>query len=177
MSAWKLDSLHLERSGSVPADIPSIPTETIAFAQVCDARARKGLMSDEALLEEARTARLPLGAGELPSREFLAALPAGCEVEYEVARSDLSAASPLERSTCSSNGHRCILLAGAADKTRPASVRGRPEAQSRAAKRSSTTSQRAPSQSARMEARFTTTAQRALSPVMNFPNSSGLIRV
>ncbi len=98
MSAWKLDSLHLERSGSVPADIPSIPTETIAFAQVCDARARKGLMSDEALLEEARTARLPLGAGELPSREFLAALPAGCEVEYEVARSDLSAASPLERS-------------------------------------------------------------------------------
>ena len=92
-----LDALHLERSGGTPRDIARIPAKRIAFAQLCDAKRMSGPRSDEALLQEARTARLPAGEGELPLFDFLDALPPGLEIEYEVARADLAERSPLEK--------------------------------------------------------------------------------
>jgi sugar phosphate isomerase/epimerase len=85
-----LDSLHLDRSGSSPADIAAIPPEKIAFAQLCDAVKLTGPRTDTELLQEARTARLPAGEGELPLFDFLDALPMGLEIEYEVARLDMA---------------------------------------------------------------------------------------
>lgn len=92
-----LDALHLERSGGTPRDIARIPSRSIVFAQLCDAKRSTGPRSDEALLSEARTARLPAGEGELPLYDFLDALPEGLEIEYEVARADLAERSPLEK--------------------------------------------------------------------------------
>ena len=62
----------------------------IIFAQLCDARKWTGPRTDERLLHEARTARLPAGTGDLPLFDFLDALPPGTEIEYEVARADLA---------------------------------------------------------------------------------------
>ena len=92
-----LDALHLERSGGTPRDIARVPADRIVFAQLCDARRLVGPRSDEALLQEARTARLPAGEGELPLFDFLDALPPALEIEYEVARADLADRSPLEK--------------------------------------------------------------------------------
>ena len=92
-----LDSLHLERSGGRPAEIAQVPASRIVFAQLCDAPAWQGPKSDEALLAEARGARLPAGTGVLPLFDYLDALPAGCEIEYEVARGDMAARSPLDK--------------------------------------------------------------------------------
>jgi sugar phosphate isomerase/epimerase len=92
-----LDALHLERSGGTPGHIRSVPQNRIVFAQLCDAPAWKGAKTDDALLREARGARLPAGAGTLPLYEFLDALPAGCEIEYEVARGDMATRNPIDK--------------------------------------------------------------------------------
>jgi sugar phosphate isomerase/epimerase len=92
-----LDALHMDRSGITPDAIASIPAGRIAFAQLCDAKKLSGPRSDAELLQEARTARLPAGEGELPLYGFLDALPPGLEIEYEVARSDLADATPLQK--------------------------------------------------------------------------------
>ncbi len=92
-----LDALHMDRSGLAPDDIRRIAPDRIAFAQLCDAYRLQGQRSDAELLQEARTARLPAGEGELPLFDFLDALPHGLEVEYEVARSDLAQASALDK--------------------------------------------------------------------------------
>lgn len=88
-----LDALHLDRSGASPADIARVPPSRITFAQLCDARKWNGPRTDALLLDEARTARLPAGTGDLPLFAFLDALPAGLEIEYEVARADLAHAT------------------------------------------------------------------------------------
>jgi len=97
-----LDALHLERSGGTPADIAALRPEQIVFAQLCDAALRAPDSSDEALMQEARTARLPAGSGELPLDAFLDALPAGTEIEYEVARADLASATPRAKALAAS---------------------------------------------------------------------------
>jgi sugar phosphate isomerase/epimerase len=92
-----LDALHLDRSGATAADIAAIDPAKIVFAQLCDAKKLAGQRTDEELLQEARFARLPAGAGELPLFDFMNALPAGLEVEYEVARIDMADRTPLEK--------------------------------------------------------------------------------
>jgi sugar phosphate isomerase/epimerase len=92
-----LDALHLDRSGGVPADIFRVPAQRVIFAQLCDAMRWTGSRTNEALQNEARTARLPAGTGELPLFDFLDALPPGTEIEYEVARADMAQASPFEK--------------------------------------------------------------------------------
>lgn len=92
-----VDALHLSRSGGTPADIALLRPEDIAFAQLCDARHLRAPLSNEELMQEARTSRLPLGEGELPLSDFMDALPPGLELEYEVARADLVHAPVLER--------------------------------------------------------------------------------
>ena len=102
-----VDALHLDRSGAAPADIARIPPSRITFAQLCDARKWTGPRTDELLLQEARTARLPAGTGDLPLFAFLDALPPGLEIEYEVARADLALASaPVKARAAHDDAHR-----------------------------------------------------------------------
>lgn len=92
-----LDALHLQRAGHSPASLRGLPSARVIFAQLCDAPATPAAADDESLLNEARHARLPAGTGGLPLHDFLDALPAGCEIEYEVARADLRDRSPLDK--------------------------------------------------------------------------------
>jgi len=92
-----LDALHLERSGGTPEHILAVSPNRIVFAQLCDAPSWIGAKTDDALLQEARGARLPAGAGTLPLFEFLDALPEGCEIEYEVARGDMAKRTPVDK--------------------------------------------------------------------------------
>jgi sugar phosphate isomerase/epimerase len=91
------DSLHLDRSGGTAADLAALDPALLSFAQVCDAMRLREPLAPEELMREARTSRLPLGEGELPLFDFMDALPAGIEIEYEVARADLAQASALDR--------------------------------------------------------------------------------
>lgn len=78
-----VDALHLSRTGGSPGDLQAVPPHRIRSAQLCDAPApRPG--STEAIIEEARSKRLPPGYGDLPLRELLAALPNDVCVSVEV---------------------------------------------------------------------------------------------
>ena len=79
------------------------------FAQLCDARRLSAPASDEALMQEARTARLPAGSGELPLDDFLDALPPGTEIEYEVSRQDLADRSPRDKALAASADARRFM--------------------------------------------------------------------
>ncbi|WP_158291821.1 sugar phosphate isomerase/epimerase family protein [Lampropedia puyangensis] len=106
-----LDALHLARSGGVPADLQTLRPEQVVFAQLCDASATPAQSSDEALMHEARTARLPAGTGQLPLDAFLDALPLGVEIEYEVARADLAQATPHEKALAASEDAQRFMSA------------------------------------------------------------------
>lgn len=104
-----LDALHLERSGGTPADLAGLTPEQVVFAQLCDARRLSDPASDEALMQEARTARLPAGSGDLPLDDFLDALPPGTEIEYEVSRQDLADRSPRDKALAASADARRFM--------------------------------------------------------------------
>jgi sugar phosphate isomerase/epimerase len=78
-----VDALHLSRTGGSPADLKGVPIQRIRSAQLCDAPARRPA-STEAIIQEARSGRLPPGRGELPLCELLAALPEDATLSVEV---------------------------------------------------------------------------------------------
>ena len=92
-----VDSLHLARSGGTPDEVKALRPGSIVFAQLCDAKAAPADTDDATLRQEARTGRLYPGDGVLPLRAFVAALPADCEIEYEVPRQDLGDLTMTER--------------------------------------------------------------------------------
>ena len=76
-----IDTLHLARSGGDAAALRQLDPRQVGLVQICDAPA---LLSDHStLLDEAMTGRLYPGDGALPLADFLAALPADCEIECE----------------------------------------------------------------------------------------------
>ncbi len=77
-----IDLLHLSRSGGSPADLAQVSPALVHFAHVCDAPAAIPKTVDE-MRREARGDRLYPGAGALPVREFLAALPDDTPVAIE----------------------------------------------------------------------------------------------
>jgi sugar phosphate isomerase/epimerase len=78
-----VDALHLSRTGGAPSDLRAVPPQRIRSAQLCDAPAtRPG--STEAIIEEARSRRLPPGHGDLPLCELLAMLPDDVCLSVEV---------------------------------------------------------------------------------------------
>jgi sugar phosphate isomerase/epimerase len=90
------DPLHLDRSGGSPAQLADVPRDRIFYAQICDApRGRPATL--DGCLAEARTGRLYPGEGGLPLREYVAALPAECEIEIEVANAADKALPPAQR--------------------------------------------------------------------------------
>lgn len=78
-----VDALHLARSGGSPTDLRAAPGQLIRSAQLCDAVAVRPT-TQEALIKEARSGRLPPGQGALPLRELLAELPDGTALSVEV---------------------------------------------------------------------------------------------
>jgi sugar phosphate isomerase/epimerase len=91
-----LDSMHIFRSGATVADIAALDPATIFYAQLCDVP----LVSKYASYgEEARDNRLPPGQGELPLREFIAALPPHLMLGQEIPMLDAaqSGLGPRER--------------------------------------------------------------------------------
>ncbi|MDO9402538.1 MAG: TIM barrel protein [Polaromonas sp.] len=115
-----LDALHLDRSGATAADIAAIDPSKIVFAQLCDAKKLAGKPTDDELLQEARFARLPAGTGELPLYDFMNALPAGLEVEYEVARIELADRSPIEKAEAAAQDAARFMKAYEASKIKAA---------------------------------------------------------
>lgn len=92
-----IDALHLQRSGGSVDDVRALDPARIALVQLCDARRRDAPMSDNELMTEARTGRLPLGEGALPLFELLDALPPDVEIEYELAPAERAAWTPLDK--------------------------------------------------------------------------------
>lgn len=78
-----VDALHLSRTGGSPRDVRDVPPGLIRSAQLCDAPAALPT-STEAIIQEARSQRLPPGEGALPLRDLLAALPDGTTLSVEV---------------------------------------------------------------------------------------------
>jgi sugar phosphate isomerase/epimerase len=78
-----VDAMHLFRSGSTIADFKAMDPELISYAQLCDAPLAP---SAATYMEEAMFERLLPGEGELPLREWVAALPDDCPISMEVPR-------------------------------------------------------------------------------------------
>ena len=69
------DSLHLERSGGHPSDLRLYPPELFAYAQICSAPGAGAALDAQAARSEGVHGRLMPDEGDLPVREFIAALP------------------------------------------------------------------------------------------------------
>ena len=78
-----VDALHFTRSGSSVTRLAAADPARLPFLHLCDAPAERPA-SDEARLVEARTERLPPGAGAIDLRAILAAMPPGGPVGLEV---------------------------------------------------------------------------------------------
>lgn len=69
------DSLHLERSGGRPDDLRAYPAEFFPYAQICSATGSGPAPDPQAAKSEGVHGRLMPDDGDIPVREFIAALP------------------------------------------------------------------------------------------------------
>jgi sugar phosphate isomerase/epimerase len=76
-----IDTMHVIRGGSSPADVAALDPDIIGYVQICDAPL-KPVIAD--YMEEAMLTRLPPGKGELPLLDLLKALPRRLRVSLEV---------------------------------------------------------------------------------------------
>jgi hypothetical protein len=90
-----IDALHLSRSGGTPADIGRLDPASLAYCQICDARAVRPPQNE--LRTEAREGRLFPGEGALPLRELLDALPEGIPLGVEAPCMQYANLPPVER--------------------------------------------------------------------------------
>ena len=117
------DPLHLDRCGHAPAALAAVDPQRIVFAQICDAKRGRARASEEELLVEARTGRLAPGDGDLPLHDYLDALPADVEIEYEVPIPQHQALPVGERARIAAERFDAFMSAHAA---RPRSAAPRP---------------------------------------------------
>ncbi len=80
-----VDSMHFFRTGGTIDKLRAVDPDWIGYAQMCDARLAP---HDDDYFMTAMFARGVPGEGELPLREWVAALPADCEIGLEVPRLD-----------------------------------------------------------------------------------------
>jgi sugar phosphate isomerase/epimerase len=78
-----IDALHLARSASTLEEVRAVPPAYLHYAQLCDGL-RPAPTTTEALIFDARCARLLPGEGHLPLAELLAALPADLPIALEI---------------------------------------------------------------------------------------------
>jgi sugar phosphate isomerase/epimerase len=76
-----VDSMHFFRSGAKLDDIANLDPLLIGYAQLCDAPM---ISRGGSYMQEAMFARMVPGTGELPLREWIAALPKDLEIGLEV---------------------------------------------------------------------------------------------
>jgi sugar phosphate isomerase/epimerase len=94
-----LDPFHLFRSGGSITDIAALDPAWLRYAQFCDAPAAAPATL-AAISEEARFERRMPGDGDLPLREFVAALPPGVPLGLEVPMRQLAqSVGAIERAT------------------------------------------------------------------------------
>ncbi|MFP6835031.1 MAG: TIM barrel protein [Pseudomonadales bacterium] len=80
-----IDPLHVARAGATVADVAALDDDLFSFAQFCDApMSLDGEPGFEELLEEALDGRSTPGAGGLPLRELLGALPPELPLSLEL---------------------------------------------------------------------------------------------
>lgn len=91
-----IDTMHLARSGSTPADLAAVPPQLIGYVQLSDAT--RGPRFDT-YMEEAMYERLPPGEGEFPLLDILKALPRDLVIGLEIPQRRLAEAGvgPHER--------------------------------------------------------------------------------
>ncbi len=80
-----LDTLHCWRTGVSTQALCAVPTERLAYAQVCDAP-QAAPATPEDRVREAMEGRLLPGEGDIPLVDMLRALPPGLPVSVEVPR-------------------------------------------------------------------------------------------
>lgn len=106
-----VDALHLARAGGRPEDLAGLAR--IGFVQVCDAMLA-GPTSDADLADEARHHRLLPGRGQLPLREFIAAVDPSTPVSVEIQSDHLAGSTtPEERAELAIASAATILTGGA----------------------------------------------------------------
>jgi sugar phosphate isomerase/epimerase len=84
-----IDTMHLVRSGSSAADLAAVDPAHIGYAQLNDTTLQP---RHDNYMEEAMFERMVPGAGELPLRDLLSALPPDIVLEIEVPRRSLALA-------------------------------------------------------------------------------------
>ncbi len=91
-----IDTMHLVRSGSGPADVATLEPDEIGYLQLNDTTLQPRL---DNYMEEAMFERMVPGTGELPLADILRALPADVVIEIEVPRRSLAldGVSPIDR--------------------------------------------------------------------------------
>ncbi len=103
-----VDAMHFFRSGATVEELGALDPDLIGYAQLCDAP----LVSAGApYMQEAMFGRMIPGTGELPLRDFVAALPADMDIGLEVPMlvETLAEASPKGVATRAVAGARAIL--------------------------------------------------------------------
>lgn len=118
-AGFVFDPLHDDRAGGSFTALRAVDPARIVFVQICDAKKQSGTPTTEELLIEARTGRLPPGAGNLPLYEFLDALPPEVEIEYEVPILGAGAMSATEKVRLAAQQMQAYLAAYAASRCRP----------------------------------------------------------
>ncbi len=78
-----VDALHFARSASTLEELKALSPEALHFAQLCDA-AVPAPTRTEALIFDARNARLVPGEGDIALAEWVAALPADLPLALEI---------------------------------------------------------------------------------------------
>lgn len=92
-----VDTLHFFRGDSVPADIAAVPPSRFRYFQLCDAP-RERPRDNDGLLQQARSARLMPGDGDIDLVAIVRALPGDIPVAVEVPMRELAKTVPaLER--------------------------------------------------------------------------------
>ena len=76
-----LDAMHFFRSGATLSDISKLEPSLIGYAQLCDAPM---ISKAGSYMQEAMFSRMVPGTGELPLKEWIAALPMDLEIGIEV---------------------------------------------------------------------------------------------
>jgi sugar phosphate isomerase/epimerase len=82
MGGIVVDAIHLDRSGGTANDIQDVPASMWAYFQICDAPAQRPATEEE-LLFQARSARLPPGRGGLDLVGMLRAIPQDSVISVE----------------------------------------------------------------------------------------------
>lgn len=85
LRALLVDPIHVDRAGNVPDEIAAVDRALLAYAQLCDAPAKRPDPADfDAVIADAIDLREQCGAGALPLAELYRALPADIPLSIEL---------------------------------------------------------------------------------------------